>query len=550
MIHKSDLLCIALAQLNLTVGDVEGNATRIVDSAEAARKKGCRLVVFPELSITGYPPEDLLLRRDFIDTADREMERVVRSVAGIAMILGHPHRVDGKLYNAASFVLDGSVVSTYYKQHLPNYSVFDEKRYFTAGQEPCVVEFGGTRVGVTICEDIWERGPVEQSVDAGAGMVININASPFQIDEVDRAEQRLRVVAGRARALGTPIVYVNQVGLQDELVFDGASFVVDAGGVMTQRGRYFREQLLVAEFDMVPEPVPRKAGIESAEHLDASAYQALVLGVRDYVDKNGFTSGAVVGLSGGIDSALTLAVAVDALGPDMVTAIMMPSRYSADMSLQDARLEAESLGVGYHVIPIESMFNSFLDGLGELFQGLAHDTTEENLQARCRGVVLMAISNKFSKIVLTTGNKSEMAVGYATLYGDMAGGFAVIKDVPKTMVYRLARYRNSRNRVIPERVLTRPPSAELKPDQKDVDSLPDYEILDPILERYIELDQGPEEIIAAGFDPAVVYRIAGMVDRNEYKRRQAPPGVRISRRAFGRDRRYPITSGYKQRRLN
>lgn len=545
MFHKSRMLPIALAQLNLTVGDIEGNATRIIDTAETAREKGCRLVVFPELSVTGYPPEDLLLRRDFIDTVDREMQRIVRSVAGIAMIVGHPHRFEGGLYNAASFVLDGFVVSTYCKQHLPNYSVFDEKRYFRAGREPCVIDFSGTRIGLTICEDIWQSGPVEQSVDAGAQMVVNINASPFQIDEVDRAEQRLQLVSARARALGVPVVYVNQVGLQDELVFDGASFVVDADGVMTQRGQYFAEQLLVADIDLVPQPVPRKAGIESAENLEASAYHALVLGVRDYVNKNGFTSGAVVGLSGGIDSALTLAVAVDALGPDMVTAVLMPSRYTADMSVEDARREAKSLGVGYHVIPIEKMFNSFLDGLGELFRGLDHDATEENLQARCRGVVLMAISNKFSKIVLTTGNKSEMAVGYATLYGDMAGGFAVIKDVPKTMVYRLARYRNSKGRVIPERVLTRPPSAELKPDQKDVDSLPDYEILDPILERYIELDQGPEEIISAGFDPAVVYRIAAMVDRNEYKRRQAPPGVRISRRAFGRDRRYPITSGYK-----
>ena len=357
--------------------------------------------------------------------------------------------------------------------------------------------------------------------NAGAGMVININASPFQIDEVDRAEQRLRVVAGRARALGTPIVYVNQVGLQDELVFDGASFVVDAGGVMTQRGRYFREQLLVAEFDMVPEPVPRKAGIESAEHLDASAYQALVLGVRDYVDKNGFTSGAVVGLSGGIDSALTLAVAVDALGPDMVTAIMMPSRYSADMSLQDARLEVESLGVGYHVIPIESMFNSFLDGLGELFQGLAHDTTEENLQARCRGVVLMAISNKFSKIVLTTGNKSEMAVGYATLYGDMAGGFAVIKDVPKTMVYRLARYRNSRNRVIPERVLTRPPSAELKTRSKGCGQFAGLR------------DSGPH--------PGAVYRIRSGSRRDHCGRVRSRGGV--PHRGHGRSQRIQTSSG-------
>ncbi len=538
-------ISIALAQINPTVGDLKGNAAQIVDAAVTARKMGCSLIVYPELCITGYPPEDLLLRRDFIDDSMQALDQVMRSVDGIAMILGHPHRQDEKLYNAASFVLEGTVLGSYYKQDLPNYSVFDEKRYFEAGEEAGVVEFEGVRVGLTICEDIWRHGPVEQSVEAGARLVININASPYHIDEVDRAEQRLPVVSERARTLGVPIVYVNQVGLQDELVFDGASFVVDAAGTLTQRGRYFKEQVLVSEFDLDPDPVPRKAGIESTRDVVESAYQALVLGVHDYVNKNGFTAGVVVGLSGGIDSALTLAIAADALGPDRVTAVMMPSRYTADMSLEDARRQADSLGIDYHIIPIEPMFKSFLDGLGELFKGQAKDETEENLQARCRGVILMAISNKFSRMVLTTGNKSEMAVGYATLYGDMAGGFAVIKDVPKTLVYRLARYRNSIDPVIPERVLTRPPSAELRPDQKDVDSLPDYAILDPILERYIELDQSPGEIIAAGFEPEVVYRVARMVDVNEYKRRQAPPGVRITKRAFGRDRRYPITSGYK-----
>jgi len=407
------------------------------------------------------------------------------------------------------------------------------------------VDFDGTPLGLTICEDIWEHGPVEQSVAAGARVIININASPFHIDQVDRAEQRLPVVSGRARALGVPIVYVNQVGLQDELVFDGASFVVDGNGELTQRGEYFREQVLVSELDSGSPPVPRRAAIQSARSLDESAYQALVLGVQDYVNKNGFTAGVVIGLSGGIDSALTLAIATDALGPDKVTAVMMPTRYTSDMSVEDAKSEAERLGVDYQVIPIEPMFESFLEGLAELFADREPDEAEENLQARCRGMVLMAISNKFSKMVLTTGNKSEMAVGYATLYGDMAGGFAAIKDVPKTLVYRLARYRNSIAPVIPERVLTRPPSAELRADQKDMDSLPDYEILDPILERYIELDQSPGEIIAAGFEAEVVYRVARMVDRNEYKRRQAPPGVRITRRAFGRDRRYPITSGYR-----
>ena len=538
-------IAIALAQINPTVGDLEGNASLIIDAARSARDKGCGLVVYPELCITGYPPEDLLLRRDFIEASERALDRVVGAVEGIAMVLGHPCRERGKLYNTASFARGGAVLASYHKQHLPNYSVFDEKRYFEAGDEVCVVDFDGTPLGLTICEDIWEHGPVEQSVAAGARVIININASPFHIDQVDRAEQRLPVVSGRARALGVPIVYVNQVGLQDELVFDGASFVVDGNGELTQRGEYFREQVLVSELDSGSPPVPRRAAIQSARSLDESAYQALVLGVQDYVNKNGFTAGVVIGLSGGIDSALTLAIATDALGPDKVTAVMMPTRYTADMSVEDAKSEAERLGVDYQVIPIEPMFESFLEGLAELFADREPDEAEENLQARCRGMVLMAISNKFSKMVLTTGNKSEMAVGYATLYGDMAGGFAAIKDVPKTLVYRLARYRNSIAPVIPERVLTRPPSAELRADQKDMDSLPDYEILDPILERYIELDQSPGEIIAAGFEAEVVYRVARMVDRNEYKRRQAPPGVRITRRAFGRDRRYPITSGYR-----
>ena len=540
------MLSIALAQLNLTVGDIEGNTARIIDNARVARDElGCQLVVFPELSVTGYPPEDLLLRPAFIESSKHALTEIVKTVQGVALIVGHPLLEDGRLFNAASFILNKTVSATYRKQHLPNYGVFDEKRYFAEGREPCVVDYEDTRIGITICEDVWESGPVEHSVDAGAEIIVNINASPFHIDEVDRAEQRLKVVSPRARAANVPILYVNWVGLQDELVFDGASFVVDAEGKLTQRGVYFEEQLMVVNLDHAPKPVPRTAAIQRADSLEQSAYRALALGVHDYVTKNKFEAGVVVGLSGGIDSALTLAVAVDALGPEKVTAVMMPSRYTASMSVEDARKEAENLGVEYHIIPIEPMFQSFLTGLEDLFEGLETDETEENLQARCRGVILMAISNKFSKIVLTTGNKSEMAVGYATLYGDMAGGFAVIKDVPKTMVYRLARYRNSVSAVIPQRVLTRPPSAELREDQQDADSLPDYDVLDPILERYIELDQAPEQIITAGFSAADVYRVASLVDRNEYKRRQAPPGVRITKRAFGRDRRYPITSGFR-----
>ena len=539
------MLSIALAQLNLTVGDIEGNTARIVESARKAADQGCQLVVFPELSVTGYPPEDLLLRPAFVEKSHHAVSTIVQAVDNIAMILGYPLRNEEQLYNAASFIRGGAIQATYSKQHLPNYSVFDEKRYFVAGESPCVVDFEHARIGITICEDIWEQGPVEESVDAGANMIININASPFHIDEVDRAHQRLQVVSSRAWMLAVPIVYLNQVGLQDELVFDGASFVVNAAGDMTQRGVYFDEQLMVVEFDLLPKPVPRAADIQNLSSLEQGIYQALVLGVRDYVLKNGFDRGVVVGLSGGIDSALTLAVAVDALGADKVTAVLMPSRYTADMSVEDAKQEAENLGVEYHIIPIEPMFQSFLDGLEGVFEGLAQDETEENLQARCRGMILMAMSNKFSKMVLTTGNKSEMAVGYTTLYGDMAGGFAVIKDVPKTMVYRLTRYRNSIDKVIPERIISRPPSAELREDQKDEDSLPPYEVLDPILERYIELDQSPEQIIAAGYEETHVYRVAHMVDRNEYKRRQAPPGIRITKRAFGRDRRYPITSGYR-----
>ncbi len=543
------MFSIALAQLNLIVGDIEGNTSRIINSALDARDKlGCQLVVFSELSVTGYPPEDLLLRPAFIASSARAVDEIVRTVEGVAMIVGHPFLQEGKLFNAASFIFNGSILATYCKQQLPNYSVFDEKRYFKEGQLACVVEHDGSRIGITICEDIWEHGPVERTVEAGAELVINVNASPFHIDEVDRAEQRLRMVASRAAALGVPILYVNQVGLQDELVFDGASFVVDGTGELKQRGAYFEEETLVVTVDLAPRPEPRAAPIQSAQSLEQSVYRALTLSVYDYTTKNKFDAGVVVGLSGGVDSALTLAIAVDALGPEKVTAVMMPSRYTADMSVADARTEAENLGIDYHIIPIEPMFQSFLLGLQELFKDLTPDETEENLQARCRGIILMAISNKFHKIVLTTGNKSEMAVGYATLYGDMAGGFAVIKDVPKTMVYRLARYRNSVGAVIPQRVLTRPPSAELRPDQKDADSLPDYDVLDPILQRYIELDQSPEQIVAAGFSPVDVYRVANLVDRNEYKRRQAPPGVRITKRAFGRDRRYPITSGYRVRR--
>ncbi|MCK5480337.1 MAG: NAD+ synthase, partial [Gammaproteobacteria bacterium] len=430
------------------------------------------------------------------------------------------------------------IAGLYKKQRLPNYSVFDEKRYFKPGTDACVVHIKNIPVGITICEDIWEAGPARQAAEAGAGLLININASPFH---AGKQAQREQLVAERTRETGLPVMYINLLGGQDELVFDGASFVISHEGRLTQRAPACVEDLYPVDFQCGDTIVALPGEQASPQANVASIYQVLVLGVRDYINKHHF-SGAVIGLSGGIDSALTLAIAVDAIGADQVEAVMMPSRYTADMSIEDARAQTEALGVSYESISIELPFGAFLEVLEETFSGMETDTTEENIQARCRGIILMAISNKKGKILLTTGNKSEMSVGYATLYGDMAGGFAPIKDVPKLLVYQLAEYRNSIAPVIPQRVLERPPSAELAPDQKDADSLPPYEVLDPILECYIERDESVEQIAARGFDEEMVKWVARMVDRNEYKRRQAPPGVRISQRSFGRDRRYPITA--------
>ncbi len=538
-------LRLAIAQLNLPVGDVAGNAERVIRTAAEARDRlNAQVVVFPELTLTGYPPEDLLLRPQFIREAEIALAHVQDAVRGIDVILGHPQWLKKQLYNCASLLRDGQLVAGYRKQLLPNYSVFDEKRYFVPGAEACVVEVGGVPLGVTICEDIWQPGPPRQAAVAGARLIVNLNASPYHMR---KGGEREAIVQARVRETGVPVVYANLVGGQDELVFDGASFVVDGQGEITQRCPSFEEGLYLVEIDHLygraqPKPQPLPADLPLEEEI----YRALVLGVRDYVDKNRFP-GAVIGLSGGIDSALTLCIAVDALGAERVEALMMPSRYTAAMGLEDAAAQAKALGVTYHVISIEPMFEAFTASLKDEFQGRARDVTEENIQARIRGTLLMAVSNKTGKMVLTTGNKSEMAVGYATLYGDMAGGYGAIKDVLKTMVYRLAEHRNNKAAVIPRRVFERPPSAELAPDQKDSDSLPPYAILDPILERYVELDKSPREIVAAGFDAATVARVAAMVDRNEYKRRQAAPGVRISRRAFGRDRRYPITSGYREK---
>ncbi len=536
-------LLLALAQLDLHVGAVEANAERVIATAREARDRlGARLVIFPELTLSGYPPEDLLLREDFLDAVEAQLQRVRESVRGIDVVLGYPVRKAGSLYNAAGVLRDGELIAEYHKQALPNYSVFDEKRYFTPGLEACVFVLDGHRIGMTICEDVWEPEPARLARDAGAELLLNLNASPFH---KGKAPEREELLAARARDNELPIVYLNLVGGQDELVFDGGSFVVDRDGRLAQRLPFFAEALAPCRIGVDHQPLPGPLAEEPGE--PEAIYQALVLGTRDYARKNGF-QGAVLGLSGGIDSALVAAIAVDALGAENVEVVMMPSRYTADISNEDALLEARRLAVAHQVIPIEPAFNAFLDMLADSFAGYPMDTAEENIQARCRGVILMAISNKTGRILLTTGNKSEMSVGYATLYGDMAGGFAPIKDVPKMLVYALARWRNARDGaapVIPERVIERPPSAELRPDQVDSDSLPPYEVLDAVLERYIEDQWSAARIVAEGFDEALVRRIIRLVDLNEYKRRQAPPGVKITRRAFGRDRRFPITNGFR-----
>jgi len=533
-------LRVVMAQLDFHVGDVAGNVKKVVAALCRARDElHAHAIVFPELTLTGYPPEDLLLRPDLHQQVLRGLEELKRHVTGIDVVVGYPSMETNGLYNAASLIRDGKIVATYHKQHLPNYSVFDEKRYFQPGDAPCVVNIQGVPVGITICEDMWHPGPMAQARAAGARLMLNLNASPFHISKGSEREDVLRQ---RVTEGNMPIVYANLVGGQDELVFDGESLVMDASGTVVMRATPFVEELSAVDFS-VNDIAPLAGVCHAPLSVEASVYGALVLGVRDYIEKNGFR-GVVIGSSGGIDSALTLAIAVDAIGKERVEAVMMPSRYTAQMSLDDAQALSVALGVEHHVISIEPAFQTFLSSLQQEFAGTKADTSEENIQARCRGVLLMAISNKKRKMVLTTGNKSEMSVGYATLYGDMAGGFAVIKDVPKTLVYRLAAYRNAITPVIPQRIIERPPSAELAPDQKDEDSLPPYAVLDPILEMYIEQDKSLQDIMAAGYDEATVRRVMGMVNRNEYKRRQAPPGVRITRRAFGRDRRYPITAFY------
>ncbi|EJL81550.1 NAD+ synthetase [Polaromonas sp. CF318] len=560
-------LKICVAQLNYCVGDMPGNAQKIIEAARAAYQDGVRLVLTPELAICGYAAEDLFLRPSFIQACDDAVNQVARELAGLkglTVVVGTPtHGDNGKglrtrsvevqqRHNAARVLREGRVIESYAKRELPNYQVFDERRYFTPGQGSCVFQAGegdeAIRVGLLICEDAWFEEPARLAREAGAELLVVINASPFHVGKGGEREQMMQ---NRCLATGLPLVYAHLVGGQDEIVFEGRSFALQADGTLAGRAESFREKLFAIRAERAGDVVILAADTAPERSPEADLWDALVLGVRDYLGKNGFP-GAILGLSGGIDSALVLAIAVDALGADKVRAVMMPSPYTADISWIDAREMAERVKVRYDEISIVPEFEAFKASLAGEFKGLKEDTTEENIQARIRGVFLMALSNKFGSIVLTTGNKSEMATGYCTLYGDMAGGFAVIKDVLKTSVFRLARWRNANDpygtgsNPIPERIIARPPSAELRPDQTDQDSLPPYEVLDAILERYMENDQGVDAIAAAGFDRALVVRVAQLIRINEYKRRQAPVGIRVTHRSFGKDWRYPITSKFRQ----
>ena len=532
-----------MGQINTIVGDVFGNVKKVIDAAEHARDElNADLVVFPELTLTGYPPEDLLHRPDFIKRVELGLEKLKKDLYGITIVIGHPSgQVREDLYNAASVILDDQCLITYFKQYLPNYSVFDEERYFVKGNSPGIFECKGINFGITVCEDIWFKDPTNQAADHGAEVLLNLNASPYRQGKCQLREVEVR---RRVAESGLPIVYVNQVGGQDELVFDGGSFVISANGQKVARAPAWREGLFPVnitreqdgQLNLVGEVVAKESDLEMI-------YRGLVVGLRDYIEKNDFPS-VVIGLSGGIDSAMTLALAVDAIGSDRVKTVMMPSKYTSQMSLDDAAEMASLLNVTHSIIPIGPIIDQFNTSLTDHFYGLPADITEENIQARSRGVLLMALSNKTGAMVLSTGNKSEMAVGYSTLYGDMAGGFSPLKDVYKSLVYRLADYRNNLEEIIPTRIITRPPSAELADEQLDQDSLPAYEILDVLLEQYIANDLCYEEMVSIGNNPELIAQVIRLVDRNEYKRRQAPPGIRITDRAFGRDRRYPITSGY------
>ncbi|MBG3080083.1 NAD+ synthase [Proteus mirabilis] len=529
-------LKLAMAQLNWVVGDIEGNCERMLSTVKAQEEAD--LVMFSELALCGYSPEDLLFRPDFQQRCETQLTRLEQASKKTAIVVGHPWWQNGKIYNALSFFYKGELQARYFKQQLPNYGVFDEKRYFQQGNERCVVPFKGYHLGLLICEDIWINEPIDALKQAGADLVLSINASPYNRE---KPHVRTQLIKEHCQRTHLPVIYLNQIGGQDELVFDGCSKVFDERGTITHRLAAFDEQTAVVEFDeltIIPmvNPAPELSPL-------AQVYQALVLATRDYVTKNGF-KGAILGLSGGIDSGLTVAIAADALGKESVQAVMMPFRYTSEMSIHDAKEQADLLGVEFDTVSIEPMFDAFMAQLAPMFKDTAADTTEENLQARCRAVILMAMSNKRRRLVLTTSNKSESAVGYSTLYGDMAGGFDVLKDVPKTLVFELSKYRNTLSPAIPQRVIDRPPSAELAPGQTDQDNLPPYDILDAILEGYVEQDKSVSDLVAAGFDEATVRKVIKLVDINEYKRRQAPVGPRITSRNFGKDRRYPITSGF------
>ena len=565
----TDRLRIAGAQIDLTVGDLDGNERRILDAMAWAEEQRADVLLLPELAVTGYPPEDLVLRDDFVADNLAVVERLAEASGTTAVVVGFVHlleegvidddAVERQLTNAAAILADGEIKGIYHKALLPNYGVFDEARYFAESRDPVKLwGISGLTAGVSICEDIWSPdGPPSAQADAGAVVLLNINGSPYHLG---RGAERDRLLRDEAVRSGAVVAYLNTVGGQDELVFDGDSMVFAPDGTLVYRAGQFTEELFVVDVllpDPRPESVaaisvtePNEANVETAEGAiaerlgeDAEIYTALATGLRDYVHKNGFFE-VVIGLSGGIDSALAATIAVDALGADMVHGITMPSRYSSEGSVKDSRALADTLGCRFDIVPIESAFAAFLDGLDPMFEGLEHNVAEENLQARIRGTILMTVSNKFGGMVVATGNKSEMAVGYATLYGDMVGGYAVLKDVYKTVVYRLAEWRNEQGEVIPRAIIDKPPSAELRPDQLDTDTLPAYETLDPILMRYIEEDASPEDIAADGYDLDLVHRVARLVDRNEYKRRQSAPGVRITEKAFGRDRRLPITNHY------
>ena len=534
-------LRVALAQLNVWVGDIEGNARQMVEAARTARDThGAALIAFPEMALIGYPPDDLLLRRGLPAAIDAALERLAVDLTGITAIVGYPEYHGDDIYNAAAVLRDGERIANYRKQCLPNYGVFDERRHYCPGTDACVFELDGHQVGVTICEDIWETGPAAQSRAAGAELLININASPFH---VEKQAQRERLVGQRARDTGLTICYINGVGGQDELVFDGRSFAAGAHGAIALRAPAFEAGVFCLDWAGAAADTPPAGEIAELPEPEALVYDALVRATRDYIDRNGFP-GALIGASGGIDSALALAIAADALGGDRVWAVSMPSRYTADISNVDAADQAERMGLRYDELPIENGFAAMLGTLAPVFGDREPGIAEENLQSRIRGSLLMSLSNKFGYLVLATGNKSEFAVGYSTLYGDMCGGFSPLKDIYKTWVYRLAHFRNTRGEVIPERVITRPPSAELRADQADTDTLPDYATLDPIIEAYVEHDESIEAICRQGYREDDVRQTAGLIRRNEYKRRQAAPGPKISHRAFGRERRYPITAVY------